>query len=600
MSNEEAGTAAPTDTAVQDPAAKRSQALRRVNFQGDSLRLAMDWSVADLSRPQVLIESVYGQSHPGSYHLDRVMRSAEKGVLSSGGKPAAFFATDVCDGIAQSHDGMHYSLVSREIIADLVEIHAMAHPYDAIVAISSCDKAVPAHLIALARLDLPAVHVPGGSNLSGPGDDYLSSDQLWSLGDRILRGEAEAGELLEAQLAACPTCGACQFMGTASTMQVLSEGLGMSLPGTALVPSPFALLGRRAEDAGAAVLELARRGIRPRDILTREAFENAIMIHAAVGGSTNATLHLPAIAREVGIDISAADFDRIGARIPVLADVKTAGRFPTEYLWYAGGVPAIQERLRPFLHLDCLTVTGHSVGENLAMLERIGFVRQTRGYLMQRGVRAEEVLRPLDRPVYSGGDIAVLRGSLAPEGAVVKARAVDPGAMVVEGPALVFEREADAVDALVQHRVEPGSVVVIRWQGPRGIGMPEMFHATEALVSDPRLRATTAIVTDGRFSGASRGPCVGHVSPEAARNGPIAVVQAGDRVRVDIPARRLDLVGADGRRLEPAAAEALLAKRLRVAPPERPPWARVARGVLGLYQTSATSAMAGASLLPGG
>lgn len=571
----------------------RSQELRKVNFQGDSLRLGMDWSVEDLGRPQVLVESVYGASHPGSFHLRSVMDAIEHAVLQKGGKPAAFFVTDVCDGIAQSHDGMQYSLVSREAMANMVEIHALAHPYDATVFVSSCDKAVPAHLIAMARLNLPAIHVPGGANISGP--DYLSSDQLWSLGDRVQRGEAEAGELLEAQLYATPGCGACQFMGTASTMQVLSEALGLALPGTALIPTHLSILRREAARAGEQVLELLARRIVPRDILTMEAFENAIMVHAAVGGSTNATLHLPALAHEVGLKIDPGTFDRLQRDIPVLADVKTAGRFPTEYFWYAGAVPKIMERIRDRLHLDVLTVTGKTLGENLEDLRRAHFFGVTERFLMDRSARADDVIRPLHNPVFPEGDIAVLQGNVAPEGAVVKVRAVAAEMFVHEGPARVFECEEDALQAILNHQVAPGSVIVIRYEGPRASGMPELFHTTEALVHDAALASTTAIITDGRFSGASRGPCIGHISPEAFDGGPIAVLQDGDLLRIDIPQRRLQLVGTATGTLSEAEADALLQARLALwqAPPLQNPG-----GVLGLYRATAVSAMRGAFMDP--
>lgn len=483
---------------------------------------------------------------------------------------------------------MNFSLVSREIIANMVEIHAMAHPFDGMVLISSCDKAVPAHLIALARVGLPAIHVPGGANLSGPG--FLSSEQLWALGDDVVRGLRSEEELLQAQLDACPTCGACQFMGTASTMQAMSEALGLALPGTALIPTPLTELHRQADAAARQVLQLVKRGIRPRDILTKEAFENAIVVHSALGGSTNATLHLPAIAHELGIELDPFTFDRVQRRVPVLADVKTAGRYPTEYLWYAGGVPAVMERVKEWLHLDVLTVTGRTLGENLELVRKSGFYRRGAQYLADRGLTPDQVLRPLERPVFPYGDIAVLTGNLAPEGAVTKYRAVPPEMTHHVGPAVVFDSEEQAIDAILHDRIVPGSVIVIRYEGPRGSGMPEMYHATEALVHHPRLAATTALVTDGRFSGATRGPAIGHVSPEAAVGGPIALVQNGDLIRIDIPERKLEIVGTEGREQPPEEVARILDERRRGFVPRT----RQERGVLGLYAKVAASAMKGA------
>src|SRR5438876_4787148 len=413
-----------------DPRKLRSQRLRSVNYQGDALRLGMNWTEEDLTKPQVLVDSAYGMGHPGTFHFQPLIEEVSNGVFEAGGKPAVFTVSDICDGVAQAHEGMSYSLVSRDIMAAMIEIHALGHPHDGMVLISGNDKSVPAHLMAIARCNLPAIHRPGGSQLNGP--DYVTSDQMWALGAAVQRGEKPRDELERSQAVACPTCGACQFMGSASTGQVLAEALGLALPGSALIPTPLSKHLRYARQAGKQILRLIDAEVTPRRILTRQAFENAIILHAAVGGSTNALLHLPVIAREVGVELTLDDFDSIHRRVPVLANAKTTGRYPVEYLWYAGGVPALMLELQDLLNLDCLTVTGKTLGENLTDVQRSGFFAETRGYLNNVKVAREEVLRPRSDPFGPEGGIAVLRGNLAPRGAVVKYFSV-PHAMHVHG-----------------------------------------------------------------------------------------------------------------------------------------------------------------------
>ncbi|HLZ26754.1 MAG TPA: dihydroxy-acid dehydratase [Chloroflexota bacterium] len=569
----------------------RSQRLRQANFQGDALRLGMNWTEEDLGKPQVLVDSAYGMGHPGTFHFRPLIEEVSNGVFEAGGKPGVFTVSDICDGVAQAHAGMSYSLVSRDIMAAMIEIHALGHPHDGMVLISGNDKSVPAHLQAIARCNLPAIHLPGGTQLNGP--DYVTSDQMWALGAAVQRGEVPREELERAQSIACPTCGACQFMGSASTGQVFAEALGLALPGSALIPSPLTRHLRYARAAGKQILRLIAEDITPRRILTRDAFENAIMLHAAIGGSTNGLLHLPVIAAEVGIDIALDDFDRIHRRVPVLANAKTTGRYPVEYLWYAGGVPAVMLELRDLLHLDCLTVTGKTLGENLADVERSSFFAETRGYLNNVKVSREEVLRPLAAPFGPEGGIAVLRGNLAPGGAVVKYFSVPDEMHVHVGPARVFDFEDAAVEALLARRVRPGDVVVIRYEGPRANGMPEMYFATTIIAADPALSATTAVVTDGRFSGAAKGPAVGHVTPEALDGGPIALLEDGDLVEIHIPERRLALVGIDRRSSLPDEVDRVLAaRRARWVPPP----SRHTTGILSLYSRVARGADAGGAL----
>src|SRR5262245_19393340 len=574
----------------------RSQRLREINFQGDALRLGMNWTEEDLGKPQVLVESAYGMGHPGTFHFRGLIEEVSNGVFEAGGKPAEFVVSDICDGVVQATEGMSYSLISRDVIAAMIEIHALGHPHDAMVVISGNDKSVPAHLLAMARCDLPAVHVPGGTQLNAP--DYLTSNHMWEMGAAVRRGELSEDELKLAQLGACPTCGACQFMGSASTGQVLSEALGLALPGSALVPEPLTKLLRYARAAGKQVLRLLADDVTPRRILTHDPFENAIVVHAAIGGSTNALLYLPEIAREAGVEITIDDFDRIHRQVPVLADVMTTGVHPAEYFCYAGGVPALMLELRDLLHLDCITVTGKTLGENLEEIERDQFfMRERLGYLRNVKIRRDVLIRPRDDPFATEGGIAILRGNIAPEGAMVKTFSVPEEMHVHVGPARVFENEPEAIDALIERRITPGDVMVIRYEGPHANGMPEMYFAAAILSADPVLNTTTAIVTDGRYSGAMRGPCIGHVAPEALDGGPIALIEENDLIELNVSDRRLAIVGVDGEpRPEDELNEILAERRGRWSPP--PP--RHSRGILSLYERVASDASHGASLLGNG
>jgi dihydroxy-acid dehydratase len=484
---------------------------------------------------------------------------------------------------------MNYILPSREILCDLVEVHGRVIPWDGVLAISSCDKSVPAHLMAIARLNIPALHIPGGSNRVAPNMSH--SLLVGETATRWRRGEDVSREVRDYKLSGCPGAGACQFMGTASTMQCMSEALGMALPGTALMPASLAEIGRLARQAGRQILELSKRGIRPSDILTLEAFENAMKVHAAISGSTNALLHLPAIAHELGIEIRAEEFDRGNREIPYLANVQPSGAYVNELFWYAGGVPRVQKELRELLDLRVLTVTGKTLGENLRRVEKDGFFRRGEGYLANYKLKREEVIRSV-KDSKAFGSIAVLRGNMAPEGSVVKYAAVAPDMLIHEGPARVFNREEEAHKAILGGRVQPGSVVVLRYEGPRGSGMPEILGTTEALVTDPNLH-NTAIVTDGRFSGATRGPCIGHVSPEAIAGGPIALIEDGDLILIDIPKRILSVVGIKGKKMNPQRIEAILGERRKKW---KPPKLQPPPGILRRYSTQATSAMKGAYL----
>jgi dihydroxy-acid dehydratase len=570
----------------------RSQRLRFVNHQGDALRLGMNWTEEDLAKPQVLVDSAYGMGHPGTFHFRELVEEVSNGVYEAGGKPAVFTVSDICDGVVQATSGMSYSLISRDIMAAMVEIHALGHPHDGMVLISGNDKSVPAHLQAIARCDLPAIHLPGGTQLNAP--DYVTSNKMWPMGAEVERGDLPREELENAQRGACPTCGACQFMGSASTGQVLAEALGLALPGSALTPAPLTRLLRYARATGKRLLGLIEENLTARRILTRDAFENAIILHAAIGGSTNALLHLPVIAREAGVDVSIDDFDRIHRKVPVLANVKTTGKYPVEYFWYAGGVPAVMLELRDMLHLDVLTVTGKTLGENLDEIAASPvYFAERLGYLNNVKIEADEVIRPRSDPFGTDGGVAILYGNLAPAGAMIKTFSVPPEMHVHTGPARVFDFEDEAVHALVSRTVTPGDVLVIRYEGPRANGMPEMYYAAAILSADPVLNVTTAIVTDGRYSGAMRGPCIGHVAPEALEGGPIALVAEGDLIEINAPERRLAIVGVNGEERTPEEIEEILAERRRIW---KPPLPRHDSGILSLYAKVARSATEGASI----
>jgi len=568
---------------------QKSKQIRNNWVQFNTLCCGTGWDEDDLKNPQILVEDVFGSSHPGSFHLDTLAEEVSIGVYQDGGKPANFHGTDICDGWAMSHDGMNYILASREVLCDLVEVHGRVIPWDGLVVISSCDKSVPAHLMALARLNIPGIHIPGGSNRAGP--KMTHSLLVGEVATRWRQGQDVQTEIRDYTLSGCPGAGACQFMGTASTMQCMAEALGMALPGTALIPASLFDIRRLARQAGRQIMQLAQNGLKPSDILTKSAFENAIKVHAALSGSTNALLHLPAIAHELGIEIDAQLFDRINREIPYLVNVQPSGQHVSEMVWYAGGVPRMQLELKDMLDLSVMTVTGKTLGENLKQLEADGFFQRGEGYLANYRLRREDVIFPRGKSK-SFGSIAVLRGNLAPEGAVVKFSAVPADMLVHEGPARIFDNEEDALDAVMNDRVKPGSVVILRYEGPRGCGMPEILSTTEALVTNPALQHT-AIITDGRFSGATRGPCIGHVSPEAVAGGPIALVEDGDMVLIDIPARSLDIVGCKDQRMESKAVETLLAERKKSwTPPVRkhPP------GILKRYSNQAVSAIKGAYL----
>lgn len=566
----------------------RSQELRKIAPELDPLRVGMGWSVNDLAKPQIIIESTFGDSHPGSAHLFKFVNSAAQGVWNQGGKASRFFATDICDGMAQGHDGINYSLVSREAITSLIEIHANATPFDAGVFISSCDKAVPSHLMAIGRINIPSIIITGGVMEAGP--NLLTLEQIGSYSAMCKRGEITEDELTYYKHHACPSCGSCSFMGTAATMQIMAEALGLMLPGSALMPATCEDLNDFALKAGEQAVQLAKAGITPREMVTMKSFENAIMVHAAISGSSNSLLHIPSIAHEFGLEIDAETFDRMHRGAHYLLDIRPAGKWPAEYFYYAGGVPAIMEEIKDKLHLDVMTVTGKTLGENLEDLKKNGYYEKCYSYLSKTGLKREDIIRPFENPIGKNGTIAILKGNLAPDGAVVKHSAVPKEMHKAVLRAKPFDCEEEAIDAVIKKVIKPGDAVIIRYEGPKGSGMPEMFYTTEAIASDEELSSTIALITDGRFSGATKGPAIGHVSPEAAEGGPIALVEENDLIEIDIENRVIAIIGIDGTECSEEEINRILQERKSKWTPREE---KYKSGVLNIFSKHAVSPMKG-------
>ena len=493
-----------------------------------SLYHALGLTDEEIARPLVGIVSSYNEIVPGHMNLDKIVDAVKMGVAMAGGTPIVFPAIAVCDGIAMGHIGMKYSLVTRDLIADSTEAMALAHGFDALVMVPNCDKNVPGLLMAAARLNIPTTFVSGGPMLAGHVNGARTS--LSSMFEA--QGKYSAGNMTEEEVEdyarrVCPTCGSCSGMYTANSMNCLTEALGMGLRGNGTIPAVYSRRLELAKHAGMAVMEMLKRDIRPRDIMTQEAFENALTVDMALGCSTNSMLHLTAIAHECGIDINLDIANAMSMKTPNLCHLAPAGRTYMEQLDEAGGVYAVMHELSELglIHTDCITVTGKTVGENIADAKNLD----------------PEVIRPVDNPYSPTGGIAVLRGNLAPDGSVVKRSAVLPEMQVHEGPARVFDCEEDAQNAINAGKINPGDVVVIRYEGPKGgPGMREMLNPTSAIMGQG-LGNSVALITDGRFSGATRGACIGHVSPEAASGGPIGVVEEGDIISIDIPNYTIEL-----------------------------------------------------------
>ncbi len=533
-----------------------------------SLFNALGFTKEEMERPLVGIVSSYNEIVPGHMNLDKIVNAVKLGVAEAGGVPVVFPAIAVCDGIAMGHTGMKYSLVTRDLIADSTECMALAHQFDALVMVPNCDKNVPGLLMAAARINVPTVFVSGGPMLAGhvKGKKTSLSSMFEAVGS-YAAGTMTEEDVCEFEEKACPTCGSCSGMYTANSMNCLTEALGMGLKGNGTVPAVYSDRLRLAKHAGMAVMDLLKQNIRPRDIMTKDAVLNALAVDMALGCSTNSMLHLPAIAHEIGFDFDIGFANEISEKTPNLCHLAPAGPTYMEDLNEAGGVYAVMGELAELglLNLDCMTVTGKTVGENIKGCAN----------------RNPEVIRPLANPYSKTGGLAVLKGNLAPEGSVVKRSAVAPEMMVHEGPARVFDCEEDAIAAIKGGKIVAGDVVVIRYEGPKGgPGMREMLNPTSA-IAGMGLGSTVALITDGRFSGASRGASIGHVSPEAAVGGPIALVEEGDIIKINIPALTLEL----------DVPEETLAKRKEGWQPRA---SKVTEGYLARYAQMVTSGATGA------
>ena len=535
-----------------------------------SLFNALGFTEEEMKRPLVGIVSSYNEIVPGHMNIDKIVNAVKQGVAMAGGTPVVFPAIAVCDGIAMGHVGMKYSLVTRDLIADSTECMAIAHQFDALVMVPNCDKNVPGLLMAAARVNVPTVFVSGGPMLAGHVHGRKTS--LSSMFEAV--GANAAGRIDDEELAyfeqnACPTCGSCSGMYTANSMNCLTEALGMGLSGNGTIPAVYSNRIRLAKEAGMAVMELYRKNIRPLDIMTKEAIINALTVDMALGCSTNSMLHLPAIAHETGFDFDISMANEISEKTPNLCHLAPAGPAYMEDLNEAGGVYAVMKQLSELglINLDCMTVTGKTVGENIKNAVNLN----------------PEVIRPNDNPFSKTGGLAVLKGNLAPDGGVVKRSAVAEEMLVHEGPARVFDCEEDAIEAIKGGKILAGDVVVIRYEGPKGgPGMREMLNPTSA-IAGMGLGSSVALITDGRFSGASRGASIGHISPEAAVGGPIALVKEGDIIKIDIPGMKLDFEISDEE----------LEKRRNEWKPRQP---RVTTGYLARYEKMVTSGNRGAIL----
>ncbi len=535
-----------------------------------SLLRAGGFTERELQNPIIGIANSFNEIIPGHIHLDKLSEAVKAGVYAAGGTPVVFNTIGVCDGIAMNHDGMNYSLPSRELIADSLEIMAMAHPFDALVLMASCDKIIPGMLIAAARLDIPAIFIGGGPMLPGKflGRD-VGLDKVFEAVGRLKSGSISESDLDAFECSACPGAGSCSGMFTANTMSNLAEALGMALPLNGSIPAVYSERIWLAKETGHHAVELARKGIRPRDVMTKGAFENMIMADMALGGSTNSVLHITAIAYYAGVDICLDDFGRLAEKVPHLTSIAPAGPHHVVDLYHAGGVPAIMAELmkKNLVNEKEMTISGKTMGEMLAA--------------MQADKREMSVIRPIDDPVHAKGGLAILKGNIAPDGAIVKQAAVADEMLRHSGPARVFHSEDEAFEFIMSGKIQKGEVLVIRFEGPKGgPGMREMLSPTSALAG-MGLDRDVALITDGRFSGASRGAAIGHVSPEAASGGPIAIVQDGDIIDIDIPANTLNVqLGAEE-----------IQARLEALPPFE---LKKKTGYLARYAASVSSADRGA------
>ncbi|MEJ2242264.1 MAG: dihydroxy-acid dehydratase [Candidatus Bathyarchaeota archaeon] len=522
----------------------------------------------DMKKPFIGVVNSFTNVIPGHMHLNQISTAVKEGIFTAGGVPFEFNTIGICDGIAMGHSGMRYSLPSRELIADSVEVMVQAHRFDGIVLISTCDKITPGMLMAAARLNIPALMITGGPMLSGIyKGKKVGTDSMFEAIGKVTAGKMDEKELKCLEDVACPSCGSCNGLFTANTMACVTEALGMSLTGCA---TPLAVSSKRlriAKATGERIVGLVKEELKPLDILSIEAFKNAITVDMALGGSTNTVLHVTAIANEAGVDLPLSLFDEISKRVPHICSMIPSGPYDMKDLDEAGGIPAVMKVLKDFLHLNSITVTGKKIKENIE----------------NSVVLNHEVIRSLDNPVHSEGGIAVLKGNLAPDGGVVKAAGISANMMVHSGPAKIFDSEEEAMKAIIEQKICKGDVVVIRYEGPKGgPGMREMLSPTAA-IAGMGLSESVALITDGRFSGATRGPCIGHVSPEAAVGGPIALLRENDIIKIDVPKRKLNV----------KLSEKEFSKRKEAWTPKEP---KITKGYLARYSQLVQSAHKGSIL----
>jgi len=532
-----------------------------------TLLKALGLTSKEMKQPLVGIANSFNEIVPGHIHLREIAEAVKAGVRSAGGTPLEFNTIGVCDGIAMGHLGMRYSLPSRELIADSVEIMVYAHGFDALVFIPNCDKIIPGMLMAAARLNIPAIFVSGGPMLAGRlgNGQIVDVNTVFEAVGKAARGQISKSELAELEDRACPGCGSCSGMFTANTMNCLTEALGMALPGNGTIPAVDARRIRLAKETGMKVMDLLAANIRPRDLVTKDSIHNAFVVDMALGGSTNSVLHLMALAHEAGVNFTLKSIDEISRKTPHLSKIRPSGEYHIEDLDLAGGIPAIMNQLKKHLKLDAMTVSGKTLGKAIARAE----------------VKDRDVIRPLSNPHSPRGGLSILFGNLAPQGAVVKSATVVPEMMVHKGPARVFNSEDEATKAIIKGTIKSGDVVVIRYEGPKGgPGMPEMLTPT-SLISGIGLDKEVALITDGRFSGATRGAAIGHISPEAADRGPIAALRDGDKIQIDIPNNRIDIELSDSE----------IKNRLSKLPKFEP---KIKTGYLRRYIEKVTSAATGA------
>lgn len=558
----------------------KHQKLRDKAPEIEALKMGIGCTAKDFSKPFVFIGSTSGDSHPGSVHLTNIAISMRDNInANSKYKAFNYYATDICDGMAQGHDGMFYSLPSREMICNMFELQALSSPYDYAIYLSSCDKGIPGTLMAMCRNDIPSIFIPGG--VMKVGKSGITLEQVGKFNTDYIKGEIDDEQFLKLKEECCPTPGACAFMGTAATMQVIAEALGLALPGTALMPTHI----KEFKNLQANVTEhldmLESNPLKPSQIVTPAAIENAMKIHVAVGGSTNAMLHFPAICNELGIEFDPEMINRVNKEMVPHINVRPLGEHGSEYFWYAGGVPYLMNLLKNHLDLSVMTVTGKTLGENLQEFNRNGFYERNLEYLKAKNLeRSDVIVKP---KIYGSEHVLCLKGNIAPSGSIIKASGLPLDMRNVTLTARVFNSEQEAFNAIISNHIQANTAIIVKYCGPRANGMPEMFYLTEALSNDLELSRSCALITDGRFSGASRGPIIGHVSPEAKCGGPIKYLDDGDLISIDIDNLAINLVDSNH---QPINIETIMNRKVTVPVYKH-------KGLIKLYTHLASDAIYG-------